>query len=918
MARLGNFEHTAGTGRASTIRRMMATAALALALTGPGLAPVAAQVADREVVVVAQPLADAILALSRQTDTTIFVNGALVAGISAPAVRGRMTVEAALDRLLAGTGLGYQRNDDGVYAITRVPAGPAAGDDQPDTEPDMEIEEVLVTGTSIPGFAPESSPLKIFDREEILRSGVTTTEQFIRTLPQNFGGGASEFLPNGTPNDRASQANSTGGTGINLRGLGVGTTLTLLNGARMAPNSEQGAFVDVSLIPISALERVEVLTDGASSIYGGDAVGGVVNFVTRRDFEGAETSLRYGTVTEGSLDEYRLSQSLGTAWNSGNVLAVYEYLDRDSLSLADRPDIRPPVQADGTPLPFPEAFFLQPRQERHSALVSGAQEIGDRAELFATMLFSNRQGLTSTVVTLLGGSVANTAFSAQTWMVNAGGRIDLWRDWSLAVNGTYNQVDDSSSQVFFFGAIEQPGADLAIDSELWSIDAILSGSLFTTPAGPVQVALGGHFRQEDFLNFVGILNSPLSQLGRDVAAVFAEAQIPIFGPGNERPGLRRLEVNLSARMDDFSDFGTSTNPKVGLLWSPFEGVNVRGSYSEAFRPPALGLVGAFRGGSIVSTATLNEQFGGEAPDPSIADVGMLSVFGQAPDLGPETSRNITAGIDMEATWGTQSLTANLTYYDIRFEGRLNRTPVPEGINPNLAHNAAFVMPELFPPGTFIFNPSQDQIQAVVDTLNGPNPLFDPNGIGVDNVGIINSISQTRNLALTESRGLDIDLAYSLETSFGTVSAGLGVAYQFDFIRQAAETTPPVQVLNTLFNPVDLRLRGNLGFTSGGFTGSVFVSYTDDYRSDNSAQAARIASYTTVDLNLSYTFGKGRGSPWLDGLQFTASVLNLFDQGPPDIPITSGTVSGAVFTPGFDPTNASPLNRFIAFAVRKTF
>ena len=130
-------------------------------------------------------------------------------------------------------------------------------------------DTILVTGTSLRGLAPETSPLQVYDHDDILGSGVTTIDQFIRALPQNFGGGSSEFTSVGLPNDANSRANNTYGASANLRGLGSRGTLVLLNGSRLAPTSEIGDFVDLSLIPVSALDRVEVLTDGASSIYGG-------------------------------------------------------------------------------------------------------------------------------------------------------------------------------------------------------------------------------------------------------------------------------------------------------------------------------------------------------------------------------------------------------------------------------------------------------------------------------------------------------------------------------------------------------------------------------------------------------------------------------------------------------------------------
>src|SRR5262249_4297006 len=154
-----------------------------------------------------------------------------------------------------------------------------------------DVSKVTVIGTTISGVYPASSPIEIYTSEDVARTGATTTEQFIAKLPQNLST-QSQYAAGQVVN----QLNFDGVSSIDLRGLGVGTTLTLLNGHRMALSSS-GRSADVSLIPASAIERVEVLTDGASAIYGSDAIGGVVNFVLRDNFEGAETRLSYGGVT---------------------------------------------------------------------------------------------------------------------------------------------------------------------------------------------------------------------------------------------------------------------------------------------------------------------------------------------------------------------------------------------------------------------------------------------------------------------------------------------------------------------------------------------------------------------------------------------------------------------------------------------
>src|SRR5690606_7738103 len=110
--------------------------------------------------------------------------------------------------------------------------------------------------------------------------------------------------------------NYSGGSTPNLRGLGPGSTLTLINGHRLGYDGLGGA-VDISLIPLDALERIEVVMDGSSAVYGSDAIAGVVNFITRKDYTGARSTASIGSATQGGGLDRRFSQMFGHAWNEG-------------------------------------------------------------------------------------------------------------------------------------------------------------------------------------------------------------------------------------------------------------------------------------------------------------------------------------------------------------------------------------------------------------------------------------------------------------------------------------------------------------------------------------------------------------------------------------------------------------------------
>jgi iron complex outermembrane receptor protein len=177
------------------------------------------------------------------------------------------------------------------------------------------------------------SPVLTVDRAAIENSGYDNLQQLLEKLPVN-GNGA--FSTRG--NNQDSSAN--GGASISLRGLGADATLVLVNGRRVAISSFAESittnFVDINTIPVAAIERVEVLKDGASAVYGSDAVAGVINIVLRKNFDGFEISAGYGDVTKGSSAEYTASAVWGTSGEDSNFTMIADYYKNDTLGNAER------------------------------------------------------------------------------------------------------------------------------------------------------------------------------------------------------------------------------------------------------------------------------------------------------------------------------------------------------------------------------------------------------------------------------------------------------------------------------------------------------------------------------------------------------------------------------------------------------
>lgn len=203
------------------------------------------------------------------------------------------------------------------------------------------LERVEVTGTAIKRIEGETAlPVQVITRAEIDKAGVTTAAELMARLSAS-----TNNLTDGGSIGYGGFRDQMGLNAANLRGLGVSSTLVLLNGRRMANFASPGdaAGVDLNSIPAAAIQRVEVLLDGASSLYGSDAIGGVINFITRKDFSGAEISALVGNTTEGGGNKRSatLAGGFGNFARDGfNLMAVLDVQKTSSLNARNRKFIK--------------------------------------------------------------------------------------------------------------------------------------------------------------------------------------------------------------------------------------------------------------------------------------------------------------------------------------------------------------------------------------------------------------------------------------------------------------------------------------------------------------------------------------------------------------------------------------------------
>jgi outer membrane receptor protein involved in Fe transport len=217
---------------------------------------------------------------------------------------------------------------------------PASGADEPQTASDL--GDIIVVGSQIRGAAVNAAlPVTVLDEEQILATGSVNGDDLLRSIPQ-----MGDVLFSPANNAQTSNAARGDVNSVNLRSLGVGNTLVLLNGRRIVQHptsqgtSDTGTVPVLSYnsnaIPVSGLGRLEVLLDGAAAIYGADAVAGVVNTVLRDDFDGLRMTSQYGGAEGTHLREFNLGVFAGKDFDRGNVSVFIDYTDRSALRAEDQ------------------------------------------------------------------------------------------------------------------------------------------------------------------------------------------------------------------------------------------------------------------------------------------------------------------------------------------------------------------------------------------------------------------------------------------------------------------------------------------------------------------------------------------------------------------------------------------------------
>ena len=849
---------------------------------------------------------------------------------------------------------------------------------------DAQPEELVVTGSRIRGVEVVGSTSISLGRELIDAVPAITTSDLMRNVPQVINLGADE-THRGV---QGGQGNTTFSSGVNLRGIGGNTTLLLFDGRRMPPQGGRGVYFDPNLIPTLAIERVEVVPDGASAIYGSDAIAGVVNLIPRKDFVGAEVRAQYGFADD--YEKHSIAALGGFDWDwlgGGNLVAAAERSGHPNLRGEDRDfftsDLRArggrdfrtnlcnpgtivvggtnyaiPAGQNGTNLD-PASLVagtvnmcddakntdLIPDQERTSVMLNVRQRFTDAVEVFTQGYYSERDfsirgmlrnsvsrasvtvpqsnpyfvspvpGATSVLVNYRLPEEFGISFQDgfdRTYQITTGATIDLPAEWKVGATIGYGRNqnlfrdnnlidtrmldaalrssdpatalnpfgDGASSPASVYESFRTFTTNFGYNTrKTGSIDA--DGPLFGLPGGDVRLAVG--YDHVDDLHTgrqrttAGTI-TPRS-MGREIDSVYGELFVPIFGDANSAAGLRRLDLSLAVRYDDYSDVGGTTNPKYGLTWAPIDGLQFKASYGTSFRAPTLG--------DLLPDTVIYQRQLVDPLSPTNQSTGLLYSGGN-PNLKPESATTRSFGIEFapEVLPGARM---SLNYFDVEYR---DQTLSLYGLASTLLQNPYY--------NRYI---QRNPTPAEIDTF-----LQGGRVNGAINPSVIEFLgySQTQNLAITVAKGVDYQFSYEWHTDMGEFTAGLYGTEYTEFLTAPAAGAPPVDVRNTIDNPPQTRLRFDLGWRNGPWSASTRLTHIGSYDNNLITPTERVSSSQIIDLHVDYRFEATEGL--FSDLTVAFDVENVLDTEPNFVNQVGG----------FDAQVASAIGRMVSFSVRKSW
>ena len=828
----------------------------------------------------AETLSQALRDVAVRTGRNVIAPADLIGTQQAPPLSGSFTAEEAVGRLLAGTGLRY-RMVEGTLIVERTPFPEKALAAE---RTDRSNSAITVTGTRIRGVGSASS-VAVTTRRELEQAGINDLADFTRILPQNYTGGQTRGIAGG--GEQGGQQNLNNSATLNLRGLGPDATLTLLDGHRLSYDSiNQG--VDISAIPLGAIERIEVVSDGASALYGSDAVGGVANIILRRDYDGIETTARMGASTSGGDFQQQYSLVGGRRWSSGGFMVALD---------ADRANPIYAGQRDYTRTIDP-SLTLTDGNRQFSGVLNGHQEIApgisfeidgyamDRRSLLQNPFLPNADVHVSGLV---------SRPHVRSYALTPTLRADF-RGWqaSLSVTGGGSRTLLDTNN--YFNRIPRHN-HLYYDDSLKGIEATAEGPLFELPGGAARLAIGGGLRGISLHERYVLLDAGQSVTTKDfterrnVQFAYSELSLPLVRPELGLPLIDRLTLSGALRYEHWNRIAAVTTPKLGLIYQPISDVTVRATWGRSFKIPTLQQVNEIEEGDLVPGFYF-------VPPPQPVGSPVLLLTGSAPNLEPERATTWSGTFELRPRF-IPGLDLQATYFHVDYRGRI-ASPVTSVLT-------AFYNPIYN--DLIVYNPTAAQVNAVIATLPGglvnqTGAPFDPAGVGA-----IFDIAD-RNTERQRIHGVDLGADYHFDLGPAGKLLLTGAASYLHSDQQLSAGQPILQLAGTVFHPPHWRGRAGVVWDTKGGGFSAFVNYVGPTIDTSFPTVARVAAFVTLDLNVSLRTKATQGP--LRNVELRLSVLNVLNAKPHFLRNVYPEAAP------YDSTNESPVGRFVGASIRKVW
>jgi iron complex outermembrane receptor protein len=884
---------------------------------------------------------------------------------------------------------------------------------------------VEVTGSLIRRVDAEAAlPVTVISIEELTRAGATNAEQVVKLITQQQGGAVSS----------GSVSIGNGGAAYaSLRNLGEQRTLVLLNGRRIVNNPFASAAVDLNTLPMAAIARVEILSDGASSTYGTDAIAGVVNFITRKEFSGLTIGAETQVPQEsgGELNTANIMGGFGSLAKQGfNVYGGFSWRKQDPMFGTDRDfSTRSFNQANGfnatSPTTFPANWsqvvggvttvaganpsapgclpptsvsvpwfpgaspcnadtqgftWTIPLQEQWSFFGKGALALGQHTASLEYFLSNNLigqqiapspegglsltpnspfypgngiypsapgQNTTQPVnvnwrTTILGPRKTETENETQRLVASLEGRVLGWDYtaaalWSKAkitnnflsgygaTTALLNGMAGTNGAPFLnpFGPQTAAGQAFLLANQvtgvlqtgegtMQSYSGVVSRQFGNLRGGPISVALLAEMRKEEMeyntdvararqTSSSGLAGSAPRRVGdRDITALAAEALFPV---------LKNLELGASFRLDDYSDFGQTTNPKFSFKYQPTRDLVVRGSYNTGFTAPTLTQLYLPSQATFTSTrfndpllcpnGVPNTALGGQVA----RDCGIQfqQLQGGNPNLQPEKSIAYTLGFVLQAT---RQVSFGVDYWRYRVTDNIGA--IGEATifgNPtfysNLFVRCSAADPAILPSVPGCRQPGGDPLAYIVNT--------------------------NQNKGETELSGFDLQFNWQgAATRYGKFSVGARGSYIHSYQFQVVKNGPwfePLDNWTNQFTPggaaqaspaIRYQQVTNLGWQFGKLDALLTHRYMSGYTDHNAAGSVLAANRNNV-VDSNSIFDLSVGYTGIKNLTLRAGILNVLDTDPPYSNQTARFQARA-----YDDRFSNPLGRVFTLSAQYNF